>query len=42
MYLVIFLFKKKFLFLVEEGGGYGKSGNWSDITYFTYFFINGP
>jgi len=23
-------------FLVEEGGGYGKIGNCSDITYFTY------
>jgi len=23
-------------FLVEEGGGYGKTGNYSDIAYFTY------
>ena len=26
-------------FLVEEGGGYGKSGNCSDIAYFTYVFL---
>ena len=26
-------------FLVEEGGGYGKSGNCSDIAYFTYFLL---
>jgi len=28
-------------FLVEEGR-YRKSGNCSDIAYFTYFFIDGP
>jgi len=27
-------------FLVEEGVGYGKSGNCSDIAYFTYFFLS--
>ena len=28
---------------ISDGrGGYGKSGNCSDIAYFTYFFLDGP